>query len=96
MEGYILTGEKVMITLPSYQLKILDGLVNQGAASTRSALLQQIIAAFVSEANNMRTAPKYYTQPQTVDGAVEALIAYFLYSLGKTVIDELFRGASKR
>jgi hypothetical protein len=32
------------------------------------------------------------TPPQTVDGALEGLIAYFLYSLGKVAIDDLFGG----
>jgi hypothetical protein len=80
-----------MITVPSNQLRVLDGLVDQGAASTRSALLQQIISAFIAEVNQMRRSKAQpYEQPHTIEGAVEALAAYFLYSLGKTVIDSLF------
>jgi len=36
----------------------------------------------------MKTVP----EPQTVDGALEGLISYFLYTLGKAAIDELFGG----
>jgi hypothetical protein len=43
----------------------------------------------------MRRTPQVFSQPQTIENAFEALIAYFLYSLGKTVIDSLFEGAKK-
>ena len=83
--------EKVLITMPNHQLRVIDGLVSRGVAPTRSALLQQIIGAFVSEANRMRNVtPTPYSQPQTIGNALEALIAYFLYSLGKVAIDEVF------
>ena len=83
--------KKVMVTIPEEQLRILDGLVIRGAAPTRSALLQQIIASFVSETKTMmRTAA-----PLTVDGALEGLIAYFLHSLGKAAIDDIFGGESQ-
>ena len=84
--------EKVLITLPEEHLRVIDGLVAQRAAPTRSALLQQIVGAFVAEANKMRKVPQVYNQPQTIENAFEALIAYFLYSLGKAAIDSLFEG----
>lgn len=87
--------DKVLVTLPENHLQVIDGLVARGAAPTRSALLQQIIGAFVAEANKMRQTPKVYNEPQTIDNAVDALIAYFLYSLGKAAIDGLFEGVRK-
>ena len=85
--------EKVLVTLPKEQIDVIDGLVNQGAAQSRSALLQQIIGAFVAETNKMRKVPQIYNEPQTIENAFEALISYFLYSLGKAAIDALFEGA---
>ena len=82
-----------MITIPENQLQLLDRLVKQGVAATRSALLQQIISVFISEVNQMRkNNPPLYEQPQTIEGALEALIAYFLYSLGKVTVDSIFGG----
>lgn len=87
--------EKVLVTLPEEHLRVIDGLVAQRAAPTRSALLQQIIGAFVAQANKMRMVPQVYSQPQRIENALEALIAYFLYSLGKAAIDSLFEGAKR-
>ncbi len=87
--------EKVLVTLPKSQVDVIDGLVRQRAAPSRSALLQQIIGAFVAETNKMRKVPQVYSQPQTIDNAFEALISYFLYSLGKVAIDALFEGVNK-
>jgi len=89
--------EKVLVTVPQEQLRVIDGLVAQGIAPTRSALVQQIVGAFVTEASRRsRLMPQSSTQSvpqsQTIGNAVEALIAYFLYSLGRAAIDELFRG----
>lgn len=84
--------EKVLVTLPREHLRVIDGLVAQRAAPTRSALLQQIVGTFVAETNKMRMVPQVYSQPQTIENAFEALIAYFLYSLGKAAIDSLFEG----
>ncbi len=72
-------------------MRIIDGLVARGAAPSRSALIQQIIGAFVTEVNRMKnSSSQLYAQPQTIGNAVEALIAYFLYVLGKAAIDALF------
>jgi len=88
--------DKVLITLPEDHLQVIDGLVAKGAAPTRSALLQQIVGAFIAEANKMRQTPTVYSEPQTIENAFEALIAYFLYSLGKAAIDALFEEVRKR
>jgi metal-responsive CopG/Arc/MetJ family transcriptional regulator len=87
--------DKVLVTLPEEHVRVIDGLVRNGAAPTRSALIQQIIGAFVAETNNMHKTPQVYNQPQTIENAFEALIAYFLRSLGKAVIDSLFEGGKK-
>ncbi|NHJ15184.1 MAG: hypothetical protein EAX95_15995 [Candidatus Thorarchaeota archaeon] len=87
--------DKVLVTLPEEHVRVIDGLVRSGAAPTRSALIQQIIGAFVAETNKMRKTPQVYSEPQTIENALEALIAYFLYSLGKAVIDGLFEGGKK-
>ncbi|MFW9887477.1 MAG: hypothetical protein ACFFER_04805 [Candidatus Thorarchaeota archaeon] len=84
-----------MITLPENHVKVLDGLVRRGAAPSRSALLQQIVGAFVADTNKMRTTPSVYTEPQTIENAFEALIAYFIHTLGKAVIDALFEELRK-
>jgi Arc/MetJ-type ribon-helix-helix transcriptional regulator len=85
--------EKVLVTIPEEQVRVLDGLVAQGIAPTRSSLVQQIIGAFVAEASRRsRQGTMADDAPKTIDNAVEALIAYFLYSLGRTAIDELFGG----
>ena len=80
-------GKKVMVTVPEDQLRIIDGLILQGVAPTRSALFQQIMNAFVSETRRMIGTG---VMPQAVSGALEGLIAYLLYSLEKSVIADLF------
>ncbi len=86
-----LRKQKILITVPEDQLRIIDGLVAWGAAPSRSALIQQIIGAFVTQVSRMKhSSSRMYEKPMKIENAVEALIAYFLYVLGKAAIDALF------
>jgi metal-responsive CopG/Arc/MetJ family transcriptional regulator len=87
MDVQDMKSRKVMVTVPEDQLRIIDGLVLQGAAPTRSALFQQIMNAFVSETRRMIGTG---ATPRPVNSALEGLIAYILYSLEESVIVNLF------
>jgi hypothetical protein len=79
---------RMMINLPQNQVDTLDALVERGLSSTRTALIQQIISAFLSDIKNRRPE----THPSIMESALGALAGAFLFALGAAVLKELFGG----
>ena len=65
---------------------MLNELVNRGASPSRNALIQQIIAAFLSDLRDNR--PK--ENPNILQSAFGALVGGFLFGLGIAAIAEIF------
>jgi metal-responsive CopG/Arc/MetJ family transcriptional regulator len=78
----------MMINLPKDQVDALDALVKLGMSPTRTALIQQIISAFLSDVRNQR--PKQ--NPNFMESALGALAGVFLFALGAAALDEIFGG----
>ncbi|MFW9888999.1 MAG: hypothetical protein ACFFER_12500 [Candidatus Thorarchaeota archaeon] len=79
---------RMMINLPQDQVDALDALVDLGMSPTRTALIQQIISAFLSDLKNQR--PKQ--NPSFMESALGALAGVFLFALGAAALKELFGG----
>jgi metal-responsive CopG/Arc/MetJ family transcriptional regulator len=79
---------RMMINLPKEQVDALEALVNLGMSPTRTALIQQIISAFISDIKNQR--PKQ--NPSFMESALGALAGVFLFALGAAALQEIFGG----
>lgn len=78
----------MMINLPQEQVDALDALVRLGMSPTRTALIQQIISAFISDVKNQRPTQN----PSFMESALGALAGVFLFALGAAALKELFGG----
>ena len=83
--------KRVMISLPEEQVDALDALVNLGMASSRAALIQQIVGAFILDIRQER--PKQ--NPSFLQSALGALAAAFLVAIGVAALKEIFGGDGK-
>lgn len=79
---------RLMINLPQGQVDALDALVKRGMSPTRTAVIQQIISAFLSDIKNRRPE----TNPSIMESALGALAGAFLFALGAAVFEDLFGG----
>ena len=77
--------QRVLITLPVEYIEQLDGLVEYGVAPSRNAMVEKIIASFLSDLQNKR---------QTSDSALGNLIGFILLLVGVRIIASLFKGES--
>ena len=80
--------KRFLVTLPKYQVDVLEQLVRQGASPSRNALIQQIISAFISDLRDKRPQQN----PDMLQSALGALVGGFLFGLGLAAIAELFGG----
>ncbi len=69
-----------MLTLRKDYMNALDELIAQGGASSRSELIERIISAFLSDLRQKRQQ----------EGALGALVGFFLVLLGAAAIASLF------
>jgi metal-responsive CopG/Arc/MetJ family transcriptional regulator len=74
---------RVIITIPSEYINRLDGLVSHGIAPSRNALIEKIIAGFLSDLQNSR---------KSTDSALGSLIGFILLMVGIGFIASLFKG----
>jgi len=79
---------RILVSLPQHQIDILDELARQGAFSSRNALIQQIVAAFISDLRDKRTNEN----PAMLQSALGALVGGILFGLGLAVVAKLFGG----
>ena len=79
---------KFLVSLPDEQVVVLDSLVQQGVSSSRNALVQQVISAFVSDLRNRRPDQN----PRFLQSALGALAGALLFALGVAAISEIFGG----
>ncbi len=76
------------MTLPDEEAEILDALADQGMASSRNALVQQIIHAFIADIREKRAREN----PQYMQSALGSLVGAFLFGVGVAVLAEIFGG----
>lgn len=79
---------RFLVSLPDDHTKALDEIVRQGASSSRNALIQQIVAAFISDLRNQRPQQN----PNLLQSAFGALVGGFLFGLGLAAVAEIFSG----
>ena len=79
---------RLLATLPDDQVAILDELVRRGESPSRNALIQRIIAAFISDLRNKRPNKN----PKLLESAFGALVGGFLFGLGIAAFAEIFGG----
>ena len=79
---------RFLVTLPDNQVAVLDELVQRGVSPSRNALVQQIIAAFISDLREKRPQQN----PELLQSALGALVGGFLFGLGIAALAELFGG----
>jgi len=71
---------RVLLTLRRDYMKALDQLIAQGGASSRSDMVERIIGAFLSDLRQKRQQ----------EGALGALVGFFLLLLGAAAIASMF------
>ena len=76
---------RVMLTLRKDYIGSLDQLIAQGGASSRSDMIERIIGAFLSDLRQKR-------QQQ---GALGALVGFFLLMLGAAAVASIFAGGEE-
>lgn len=76
---------RVLLTLRKDYMDALDQLIAQGGASSRSDMVERIIGAFLSDLKQKR-------QQQ---GALGALVGFFLLMLGAAAVASIFAGGEK-
>lgn len=76
---------RVLLTLREDYVNALDQLIAQGGASSRSDMVERIIGAFLSDLRQKRQQ----------EGALGALVGFFLLMLGAAAIASIFQGDSK-
>ena len=72
-----MTTQRIIVTLPEEHVNALDGLVQHGAAPSRNALVEKIIAGFLSDVRARR---------QSENSALGNLVGFILLMLGLGVI----------
>lgn len=80
-------SEKVLITLRKEQVQVLDALVRNGAAPSRSDLVEKIIGGFMADLG---------AQKKSSDTALGNLVGFLLFLLGAAVIIEILGGEKRK
>lgn len=75
--------EKVMVSIRQDYLKDIDTLVGQGAAPSRSALVEKVIGSFIQDLKQKRT---------NTDTALGAFVGFLLLLIGAAAVSELLGG----
>lgn len=81
-----MTNQRIIITLPEENVQALDGLVRHGIAPSRNALVEKIIAGFLSDVKEKR---------QAKNSALGNLVGFILLMLGIGVIASIFGESEK-
>ena len=81
-----MTNQRIIITLPEENVQVLDGLVQHGIAPSRNALIEKIIAGFLSDVKEKR---------QAKNSALGNLVGFILLLLGLGVIASIFGESEK-
>jgi metal-responsive CopG/Arc/MetJ family transcriptional regulator len=81
-----MTNQRIIITLPEENVQALDGLVQHGIAPSRNALIEKIIAGFLSDVKERR---------QAKNSALGNLVGFILLLLGLGVIASIFGESEK-
>ena len=81
-----MVNQRLIITLPEENVQALDGLVQHGVAPSRNALIEKIIAGFLSDVKEKR---------QAKDSALGNLVGFILLLLGLGVIASIFGESEK-
>lgn len=75
--------EKVMVSIRQDYLQDIDNLVGQGAASSRSALVEKVIGSFLQDLKQKRT---------NTNTALGAFVGFLLLLIGAAAVSELLGG----
>lgn len=78
--------QRIIVTLPSEHVNALDGLVKHGIAPSRNALIEKIVAGFLSDVKERR---------QTPNSALGNFVGFILLMLGLGVIASIFSEGKK-
>lgn len=76
---------RVLITLRRDYMKALDALIEEGVASSRSALFERIVGAYLADLRAKRER----------EGALGALVGFTLLLIGAAALASIFGGGKE-
>ncbi len=78
---FTLTNQRIIVTLREDYVQALDAMVDSSVAPSRNALIQRIVAGFITDVKERR---------QTQDSALGNLVGFVLLMVGIGILASIF------